>query len=537
MELGTKELEINRSPINEEACFYMKKSLFRHTKKCSLNHESDITKKRQTSQSDGQTTLLSSYLFKHDELLKSKIFPRMRADDIGLIAKKRSINITNIRRLAKLLQHAQKENAEIKQLIDILRPCHFQLIIAGVNKMAQYNPETENYESPTLAINFGTLVKKCCDLAYVDLLQKKNTNEQRKDLKILKRLIESQWADEVSAQAGANLNQNKWNQEELLPLTSDLKKLNIFLQKTSEESFNKLKTNENDSFAYNTLKEVLYTQLILLNRRRPAEVAQLKVQTFKSIDLENEHTNEFENLRSKFVTDNDFVFHTSGQGFIDGTKVLHRYVNKCKVERPGSITATRLRKHLATITQLLQFSNNDMEQLSKFMGHTLKTHCNVYRMSDKMYQTAKVSKLLLLMTEGGAEHFRGKTLDEIQINLNPIYDNETVTEKIDLDPINQNDLDAEREETLNASHAIQKSLKVHKHKSKKVILDSRQSWSVTQKKTVAEYFSQHIKENKSPKQHEVNEFVNLYPKLFENRKWTAIKAMVYNMYTGKLKYH
>ncbi|KAJ8971359.1 hypothetical protein NQ314_000740 [Rhamnusium bicolor] len=386
----------------------------------------------------------------------------MRADDIGFIAKKDPLickyaysyvkgrqskgNLywirTNIRRLAKLLQHAQKENAEIKQLIDILRPCHFHLIIAVVNKMAQYNPETENYE---------------------------------KDLKILLRLIECQWADEVLAQAGANLNKNKWNQEELLPLTSDLKKLNIFLQKTSEDSFDKLKINENDSFAYNTLKEVLYTQLILLNRRRPAEVPQLKVQTFKSIDLENEHTNEFENfllspemkkhfdfiieVRSKFVTDNDFVFHTSGQDFIDGTKVLHRYINKCKVERPGSITVTRLRKHLATITQLLQFSNNDME------------------MSDKIYQTAKVSKLLLLLTEGGAEQFRGKTLDEIQLNLNPIYDNETVTEKIDLDPINQNDLDAEREETLNASHAIQKSLKVHKHKSKKAILDSRQSWS------------------------------------------------------------
>ncbi|KAJ8941808.1 hypothetical protein NQ314_010275 [Rhamnusium bicolor] len=140
-------------------------------------------------------------------------------------------------------------------------------------------------------------------------------------------------------------------------------------------------------------------------------------------------------VRSKFVTDNDFVFHTSGQGFIDRTKVLHRYVNKCKVERPGSITVTRLRKHLATITQLLQFSNNDMEQLSKCMGRTLKTHCNVYRMSDKIYQTAKVSKLLLLLTEGGTKQFRGKTLDEIQINLNPIYDNKIVTEKIDLDPL------------------------------------------------------------------------------------------------------
>lgn len=33
----------------------------------------------------------------------------------------------------------------------------------------------------------------------------KETNAQRKDLKILKKLIESQWSDEISAQAGTNL--------------------------------------------------------------------------------------------------------------------------------------------------------------------------------------------------------------------------------------------------------------------------------------------------------------------------------------------
>ncbi|KAG5891980.1 hypothetical protein JTB14_014424 [Gonioctena quinquepunctata] len=259
--------------------------------------------------------------------------------------------------------------------------------------MAQYNSETETYESPTLAINFGTLIKKCCDLAYVDFLQKDDTNDQRIDLKILKKLIESHWADEISAQASANLNQNKWNKDELLPLTSDLKKL-IFFFKSAAESFDNLKNNEKDTQAYNTLKDVLYTQIILLNRRRPAEVAQLKVHTFKSLNLENNQTNEFEKCltetekillstfsrfiirgkrgrgvpvllspvmkkhfdflleaRSQFVSDNDFVFHTSGKSFIEGTKVLHKYVNKCKVERP----ATRLRKHSATITQLLQF--------------------------------------------------------------------------------------------------------------------------------------------------------------------------------------
>ncbi|KAG5876807.1 hypothetical protein JTB14_014137 [Gonioctena quinquepunctata] len=259
----------------------------------------DTTKKRQTSQSDGQTTLLLNSMYKYDELPKSKIFPRMRADDVGLVAEKDPLicryaysyikgrhskgNLDlvrqNMRRLAKLLQFANKENHEIKQLVDILHPYHFQLIIAGVSKMAQYNSKTETYESPTLAINFGTLIKKCCDLAYVDFLQKDDTNNQRKDLKILKRLIESQWADEISAQASANLNQNKWNKDELLPLTSDLKKLNIFLQKSAAESFDNLKNNKRDTQAYNTLKDVLYTQIILLNRRRPAEVAQLKVHT------------------------------------------------------------------------------------------------------------------------------------------------------------------------------------------------------------------------------------------------------------------
>lgn len=233
---------------------YHKKSLFRHTKICPSNYDKN-TKRRQTSQSDGQTTLLLHSLFKYDDLLMSKVFPRMHADEINLIAKKDPLicqyaysyikgrhskgNIDlvrqNMRRLAKLLQYARIRNSEVKQLIDIFCPKHFQLIISAVNEMAKYNSQTENYESPTLAINVGTLIKKCCDIAYIHLVQLENTNDQRKDLKILKSLIESQWCNEVSAQASADLTQNKWNKEELLPLTSDLKKLNIYWQTSAEK--------------------------------------------------------------------------------------------------------------------------------------------------------------------------------------------------------------------------------------------------------------------------------------------------------------
>lgn len=103
--------------------FYKKKYLFRHTEKYTQNTELN-PRKRQTAQSDGQTTLLLGTMLQHDKLLKTELFPRMRADEINLIAKKYhlickyaysywngrrskgNLDIVrqNVRRLAKLLQ-------------------------------------------------------------------------------------------------------------------------------------------------------------------------------------------------------------------------------------------------------------------------------------------------------------------------------------------------------------------------------------------------------------------------------------------------
>lgn len=60
------------------------------------------------------------------------------------------------------------------------------------------------------------------------------------------------------------------------------------------------------------------------------------------------------------------------------------------------------------------------------MGHKMKTHCNIYRLSVNKYQTAKVSKLLLLMGEEGIEQFKGKTLDDIDIDLTPITEEDDI---------------------------------------------------------------------------------------------------------------
>lgn len=54
------------------------------------------------------------------------------------------------------------------------------------------------------------------------------------------------------------------------------------------------------------------------------------------------------------------------------------------------------------------------------MGPTSKVHKIYYRLPNDVYQTAKVSKLLLLNENGGASQFKGKRLDEIEINLDTI---------------------------------------------------------------------------------------------------------------------
>lgn len=77
-----------------------------------------------------------------------------------------------------------------------------------------------------------------------------------------------------------------------------------------------------------------------------------------------------------------------------------------------------------------------MEQLATFMGHTNEVHKKFYRLPDDVYQTAKISKLLILMEDGKADAYKGKSLEEIDLDLNEELIEEPVgnNEIIDYDP-------------------------------------------------------------------------------------------------------
>ena len=51
------------------------------------------------------------------------------------------------------------------------------------------------------------------------------------------------------------------------------------------------------------------------------------------------------------------------------------------------------------------------------MGHDIRVHREFYRLPQSTMQLAKVSKVLLTMEQGSAGQFKGKSLDEIDIDV------------------------------------------------------------------------------------------------------------------------
>ena len=91
---------------------------------------------------------------------------------------------------------------------------------------------------------------------------------------------------------------------------------------------------------------------------------------------------------------------------------------KCspKLQNPDAITSTRLRKYIATITQVLSLEEKELDWLARHLGHHIRTHREYYQLHESTIEIAKISKLLLAVDCGKAGSLKGKSLDEITID-------------------------------------------------------------------------------------------------------------------------
>ena len=117
--------------------------------------------------------------------------------------------------------------------------------------------------------------------------------------------------------------------------------------------------------------------------------------------------------------ENRYVFAAPTRGsmnFLRGYDCLSSTVDRLQLQNPGAIKSTRLRKYIATVSQILDLGNTELEWLARHMGHDLSIHKEYYRLHDHTIELSKISRLLLAVDGGNAAKWAGKRLDDISVD-------------------------------------------------------------------------------------------------------------------------
>lgn len=378
--------------------------------------------------------------------VKEEIFEKMQADAITTVAMedflivsfgddllKKNKNRRSLYHISNKLRECGKFLIEMRKLgpytdmLSVLKPEHFDDAIEATKRMSRYDLENKSFGSASLALHFGTNLKKLSELATKLLMRKTtpisvpNVEEALTNFDRFEKLVKCQWATELGSLALKDLTEKSSIKPKLLPLTEDIMKMKNIVEQIAKEAFDKLKISKStDSFR--VLAETTLLLTILHNRKRVGDIQYLELGCYKkqfdcssyapsqheltSSLTENEMllTKHYKRIvavgkgsrpviilipkdiqeyfsmiydlrqnTSWFPNKNMYFFtYPTSMRWIDGCSVLRKYAKMSGVKHPELLTSCRLRKHIATVTQVLSLKENEVDQFAKFMGHTKK---------------------------------------------------------------------------------------------------------------------------------------------------------------------
>ncbi|XP_028274353.1 uncharacterized protein LOC114449059 isoform X3 [Parambassis ranga] len=376
----------------------------------------------------------------------------------GTSAKNQQNVREKMREMGRLINNARRVTT-LKKMEDLINPKKYMETVAAVRATCGYDSETNKFMIPSLANKLGnTLVKVS------KLLKAQGLISDNKDLVKMasdfQEVHQEKWNEMISATALRNIREAKWNVPTLMPFTEDVQKLHAYLSQVQEEWYKSLSENPSTK-AWMELSKVCLSQIILFNRRREGEVASMPLSAFSSRDTSDPHEDvdwalsEVEKklcrhfsriiIRGKrgrpvpilltpkmlqalellveqreasgVLKDNGYMFaRPEAMTHFRGSDCLRGFAQMCGAKCPKSLTSTRLRKHAATLSTVLNMTDTEMDQLANFLGHDIRIHREFYRLPEKTLQLAKISKLLMALEQGRLAEFHGMNLDEIGID-------------------------------------------------------------------------------------------------------------------------
>lgn len=175
--------------------------------------------------------------------------------------------------------------------------------------------------------------------------------------------------------------------------------------------------------------------------------------------------------------------------------------------------------------QILNLSKHELDLLARFMGHDIRIHRDLYQITNDTLEMAKVSKLLVAMEQEKISRYAGKSLDDMEIDVDEEAEEEPPSESED-SPEFPEDPEQSTAATMNIQNVpgTQANRRRTPH-TRKVL--KKNPWTVDEKNSVLDYFSNEINLGIVPKKQKCMACIKQHPVL-SNRSWSQIKFCVYN---------
>lgn len=455
--------------------FVTKSEMWRHLKTC--------VGKSGVCSDDVEKCQMLLYPNKHAEgaskELKELILTKMKKDEIYQCASKdvlittygsflmnsvagfKKLNtISNrMRVLARLLLTMRKltDQKELT-LSEALKPESFDDVIKSTKELGGFkmvNNDGEimpKFDTPSLPLLVGYAMEKCASLLN-GIAIKARDNDTVASAKNFLKLYKLEWETKVSSTCLKNMNVNRFNKVQLLPITEDLMKVRDFMKEKIPELTSSLMADPSLE-TWRKLAEITGARLTIFNRRRGNEVFNMVQTRFN--EREKYRANEMKEIKDsltsleKRLMDSLDVVHVRGKrgrqvpvlmevDVLAAMEALGQHRNALGIclkniylfatptrssERPlrgndcmnnvlklikglqyaERIRSTELRKYCATVMQVADLSENDLRWVAEHLGHNLDVHREYYRLRESTVELSKVSRLLLAVDEGNSSN-------------------------------------------------------------------------------------------------------------------------------------
>ncbi|XP_078312171.1 uncharacterized protein LOC111134313 isoform X1 [Crassostrea virginica] len=483
---------------------------------------------------------------------------------------------TKLRSVARLLRKLNENKFVPQDLTCFIRPSEFNNVVAAVKTLYRES------DSPQLGITLGHYIKQI-SLLKASIALEEEDERKKKEANEFQEMYAAHWNSRVACVANRTQRLRALNAPNSMPSTEDLVCLKNYVE---QEMKLKMKVMKPSYEQYVQLAHLLIVRIAVFNKRRISEVDQLSITDFENrilgqdIGNNSEIINSLEfserallkrmelvevrgkstrKLRKVFILltpdmtaginhllstriyagvapNNRYVFSRSTDLPLDGCLAMRQITTDCPgLSSPDLIRTRLIRKYLATSTQIMDMSGEELKLIADHMGHSVAIHTDIYRLQSSVLERTKVAKALVVLEEGRLKDFKGRNLSSIDINEIPQPNDDPYGADEDEDENVQTEEGHVDSDTVQTEEGhVDSDTETQKPQLPKSRGIKRKKWTREEERELTDAFGTQIQSKSILKTIDIRNAQKKF-KLLRERSEAVIRSKVNNIILGKSK--